>query len=139
MSAKLDRLARRLGLHLAAVPAQTPVQTPARQPAKLAMVIQAMNEAAAKMPPPVPAPRPSAPTPARHPPQLASVAIQRGSDGKIAAVSVAGSNGSRHHLAAQRDAFGRMSAVVIDDHSVWRVERGYDNQISGLTPMEHDK
>ncbi|WP_083844249.1 hypothetical protein [Pseudogulbenkiania sp. NH8B] len=135
MSAKLDRLARQLGLHLAGVPAPAPTPAPARRVAKLANVTAALNAASAKLPPPAPRP----PAPARQPPRLTSMAIQRDSNGKIAAVSVAGSNGSRHHLAAQRDAFGRMSAVVIDDHSVWRVERGYDNQISGLTPMEHDK
>lgn len=97
---------------------------PARQPAKLAGVLHALHATSA---------------PARPKPQLTSIALQRDANGKISAISIAGTNGSRHTLAAQRDAIGRMRSIVIDDRSVWLVQRGYDNQISGLVPMESDK
>lgn len=113
-----------------AKPAHQPAQS---KPPRLAGVLRALNTA------PLPAPTPATPPPARQPPRLTSVSLQRDSNGKIAAVSVAASNGSRHHLVAQRDDLGRMRSIVIDDQTTWRVERGYNDQIAGLTPMENDK
>lgn len=140
MSATFDCIARKLGLDQAHAGAPAKPAAP-RQPAKLANVTAALNAASAKLPPPAPAPMPA---PARQPPRLTSVAIQRNADGRIAAVSVAGSNGSRHHLAARRDQLGRMNAVVVDDRSVWRLQRGGYGEITGLVPvadapMEYDK
>lgn len=124
----LDRIARRLALQGASAPAK-PAPAPSK-PAKLAALVRALSTAADKLPPPPP-PMP----PVRHPPQLTSIAVQRDSNGKIAAVTVAATNGSRHHLVARRDDLGRMHSITVDDRTTWKVQRGYNDQIAGLVPV----
>lgn len=107
-----------------------PAPAPSSKPARLSNVIAALNAVPA---PPPPAPMP--PVPTRQPPQLTSLAIQRDSNGKIAAVSVAGSNGSRHHLVAQRDQLGRMHSITVDDRTTFRILRGGYGEITGAVPV----